>query len=315
MSEIKISVVIPTHDRPEELKRALLSVFVQTRLPDEVIVVDDGSTPAVTSEIFSDTPTGISTILLRNDTPKGANNARNRGIIAATGDWVAFLDDDDEWLPEKLSKQMLALKDDDRIGVLYSNTIILFDELGLSYRSAFRLGGDIHEILLIENYVGATSSVMVRRSALNDNWFDESMPARQDYDLWIRLSRQWMFACVSAPLVISHAMMGRKRITSNVNNYVRAIDIINNKYRNDILSLTNEQRKLRNAEQLYFLGSQAIKARRPSLAIKYYIKSMIIKPRLRALIPSFLSIFGYRTVIWFRAMKTRIDDCRQGCDR
>ncbi|MFA5119512.1 MAG: glycosyltransferase family 2 protein, partial [Candidatus Omnitrophota bacterium] len=101
MHFVKISVVVPTYNRRERLKRALLSVFAQTSLPTEVTVIDDGSTDETGAMIRKDFPQ-VNYCYQENS---GVSAARNIGIQQSTGDWLAFLDSDDEWLPEKLANQ------------------------------------------------------------------------------------------------------------------------------------------------------------------------------------------------------------------
>ena len=101
---MNISVIIPTHNRCELLRRALLSVFAQTLLPTEVVVIDDGSTDNTATMIRTEFP-AVSYYYQENS---GVSSARNLGIQHTTGDWLAFLDSDDEWLPEKLMQQSAA---------------------------------------------------------------------------------------------------------------------------------------------------------------------------------------------------------------
>ena len=104
-SFMNISVIIPTYNRCELLKRALLSVFSQTLLPTEVVVIDDGSTDGTNAMICAEFPE----VIYYRQENLGVSSARNLGIQHTTGDWLAFLDSDDEWLPEKLSRQTAAL--------------------------------------------------------------------------------------------------------------------------------------------------------------------------------------------------------------
>ena len=101
----RVSVIIPTFDRISVLPRALDSVLAQTRPAGEVIVVDDGSTDGTAELLERDYP-GVTTIRQSN---RGVSAARNAGLAAASGDWIAFLDSDDEWRPQKLERQLDAL--------------------------------------------------------------------------------------------------------------------------------------------------------------------------------------------------------------
>lgn len=102
---MNISVVIPTYNRRDLLKRALLSMLAQTLLPTEIIVIDDGSTDDTAAMIRTEFPA----VHYYHQENQGVGSARNTGIQHAIGDWIAFLDSDDEWLPEKLARQQAAL--------------------------------------------------------------------------------------------------------------------------------------------------------------------------------------------------------------
>jgi len=104
-----VSVIIPTKDRHLLLRRAALSVAAQDHRPIELIVIDDGSTPAVTTEDLPPESSDLSVLLIRNETGGGVANARNTGISLAKGRWIAFLDDDDQYLPKRLSTQLAEI--------------------------------------------------------------------------------------------------------------------------------------------------------------------------------------------------------------
>ena len=119
----RVSVVIPTHNRAQTLSRTLESVWAQTHRPIELILVDDGSTDA-TPQVVADwaaqheaAPDFVVRRLYQDNA--GANAARNRGIAAAEGAYVAFLDSDDRWQPDKLAKQIAVLRGDARMGDVY----------------------------------------------------------------------------------------------------------------------------------------------------------------------------------------------------
>ena len=106
-AEPLVSVVVPTRDRPELLRRAVTAILGQTYGgPIECVVVFDQSDPDLP---WADLPPGRTLVVVRNDRSPGLAGARNSGILAATGELVAFCDDDDEWLPEKLTRQVARL--------------------------------------------------------------------------------------------------------------------------------------------------------------------------------------------------------------
>jgi glycosyltransferase involved in cell wall biosynthesis len=113
-----ISTIIPTYNRRQLLDRAVKSVFAQTFRPIEIVIVDDGSHVPVTTDWFQPIPEGVSLSLIRNAQSCGPAAARNSGIEHSTGDWIAFLDDDDYWEPEKLASQLAALESANDSGIL-----------------------------------------------------------------------------------------------------------------------------------------------------------------------------------------------------
>jgi glycosyltransferase involved in cell wall biosynthesis len=181
--EPKVSVVIPTHNRASLLKRAIDSVRNQTYKNLEIIVVDDASS--------DDTPSVVRGILddrlqyLRHERNRGGAATRNTGIRAATGKYIAFLDDDDEWEPEKTELQLAAIEKYD--AVLCMSTI--GGECNIK-RLAARQTCDVRELREWMPPVGGTSALMARADLLKVVLFDESLPRCQDWDVLIRLAQR-----------------------------------------------------------------------------------------------------------------------------
>lgn len=182
-----ISVVIPTYKRPERLERLLLSISKQTLQPDEVIIVDDASgmkddyTACV--EKFSHCFSSMRYIELERNS--GAPTVRNTGIKLAKNEWIALVDDDDEWLPEKLEKQWeIALKAEESLGLIYTWTEAVGQKGQESYKSCHSFRGDVRKQILTTNFI-MSASVMVRKCAIIDaGLFDEVLPSCQDWDMW-----------------------------------------------------------------------------------------------------------------------------------
>jgi glycosyltransferase involved in cell wall biosynthesis len=198
-----VSVVVPTRNRAELLRRALATVRAQTYDHIEVIVIDDAST--------DDTPAVLDRIaekderlrILRTDQRCGGAAARNLGIRAARGAFVAFLDDDDEWLATKLEQQLAVAGRVPEAGVIYCGVAIV-DDHGQRRFGPLAAPPDARAALLRENFV-ATSSALVRTGLLQSvGGFDERMPRLQDWDLWIRLSRVTRFVLLPRYLVRYH---------------------------------------------------------------------------------------------------------------
>lgn len=185
-----ISVVIPTYQRPDLLARLLESICNQTRLPEEVIVVDDASgMDAEYRECIGRFSLKLKNLqyigLARN---AGAPHARNVGIAASKGDWIALVDDDDEWIDRKLELQVAKVREvSDRVGLIYTWVDALAKDGRLSYRSRASVSGDARTAILNTNFI-MSASVMVRRDAIMSiGGFDEALPSCQDWDAWARL--------------------------------------------------------------------------------------------------------------------------------
>lgn len=305
-----VSVIIPTHRRSETVARAVESALRQSHTELEILVIDDNGLGSAeqtrTRSVLEPYIREGSVMYIPQHENKGANAARNLGVKHCSGEYVAFLDDDDEWMPSKIEKQLSAMEAEPTIGVVYSPVIIQYDDLGLQYTTRPRLRGHIHDQLLIENYVGAMAAVLIRRAALVENELDETLPARQDYDLWIRISKKWKFELVNETLAIVHAKNTATRITANINNYINAVKMIDEKYGYEIAQLGDEARRRRQAEQAYFLASQAIKANRPELARELFLRSLRTRFSMKSAVALLSSFIGTRATVYARALQSKL---------
>lgn len=209
-----VSIVTPTYKRPQFLTRAIGSIIAQTFNNWELLVVDDNGTG---SEYRQETQSFMQRykadpriIYIEHESNLGGSAARNTGIRQARGKFVAFLDDDDEWLPEKLDKQLSCLvRSSPEVALVYTGyENVCSDPELIAYIGKFHfptLKGNLLKELLEENRVGTTSSVLCKRDALLAvGLFDESLAASQDYDLFLRLAERFEFEVISEPLVRLH---------------------------------------------------------------------------------------------------------------
>jgi len=196
-----ISVVIPTYNRYEFLKRALTSVYAQTHQPKKVIVVDDGSTDN-TSQIKKDFP-NIIYIYQKN---KGVSSARNTGIKASTRSYIAFLDSDDEWLKDKLALHVAYHKQNPDILMSYTDEVWIRNGVEVKIPKKFKkLGVDIFKENL-EYCNIAPSSVCLHVELLKDvGLFDESLEVCEDYDLWLRILVKYEVGLINEKLITKYA--------------------------------------------------------------------------------------------------------------
>lgn len=229
MAEIPVvSVVIPTYNRAHLVSRAIRSALAQDYPALEVIVVDDGSTDN-THEVLSRFDSIRS---IRFEINRGGAIARNAGIEAANGQFVAFLDSDDEWLPEKTRRQMDLLLGSHGTGAVYCRHFAHDDASGTRVETFPTLYRDsIREALFSGECPHTVSLFLVRREALMDaGGFDPSLAGFQDTDLWIRLSERWDFDAVDEALVVVHSHSG-VRVTTDPQARERALDAFFDKWR------------------------------------------------------------------------------------
>ncbi|RUR35574.1 glycosyltransferase family 2 protein [Vreelandella populi] len=198
-----VSVIIPVYNRAHLLHRSLDSVVAQTFKDIEILVIDDCSRDDPHSVIKEYNDSRIKYI--RQKENQGVAAARNRGLREAKGSFVAFLDDDDEWFPEKLSRQVeLFLQSPPEVGLIYTGVETVMDE-GHSEIQLPTERGNAYRILLVKNCIHGGSSTMMRRNIItNVGFFDENLLAIEDYDYWLRISRYYHFDFVEEPLVRYH---------------------------------------------------------------------------------------------------------------
>lgn len=224
-----ISVVIPTHNRCERLRQAIESVRTQSWKDLEIIVVDDASTdgtPALMAELSTIEPRIRH---IRNAVSLGGGGARNAGIAAARGEYVAFLDDDDLWLPEKLQCQHAILKADGSAAAV-SCSFILSAPGRPEVTRTLSAPADL-QALLRKNLLGGASVCLTTRTTLREiGGFDPALRSCQDWDLWLKL-----FARGSTPVcaraLVRYVTHDDGRITGNHDSEYRGRRTIHLRYK------------------------------------------------------------------------------------
>ncbi len=183
-----ISVIIPSYNRAHLLNRALDSVLAQSRTADEIILIDDGSTDETAKLMQANYPQ----VRYLHQKNSGVSAARNRGIQAAKGEWIALLDSDDEWLPDKLAIQMQSLKQAPEHKLIHSDEIWIRNGVRVNQmKKHAKKGGWIYPNCLPLCAISPSAS-LIHRSLFDElGLFDETLPACEDYDLWLRITTRY----------------------------------------------------------------------------------------------------------------------------
>jgi len=193
-----ISVVIPTYNRRKTIGRSIDSVLNQTLFPSEIIVVDDGSTDGTSDYIQSNFPS----IRLLQQPNKGVSSARNMGIRSSNSDWVALLDSDDEWFPQKLEKQVMTLSQSPDIKFCHTEEIWIRNGVRVNQMKKHqKYGGHIFYKCLDMCRI-SPSSVLFHQSILDDvGYFDKDLKVCEDYDLWLRITAKFPVLYIDESLI------------------------------------------------------------------------------------------------------------------
>lgn len=202
MIEARVSAIITAYNSEAFIAEAIDSVLKQSRVVDEIVVVDDGSTDGTRRVVAEYAEQGIKFIQQHN---RGAGAARNKGIRETSGEFVAFLDADDMWLPDKTLLQVNYLNAHPETALVSG-----FSRWWNMTKGTVRISGKVPESMhalrreiLVHNVLGNPSMAMIRRSALAEvGLFDEGIRWGQDWELWIRLTQRYNAAMIPQPLTV-----------------------------------------------------------------------------------------------------------------
>ncbi len=194
-----VSVIIPTYNRGWTIKEAIDSVLAQSFIDFELMVVDDGSTDN-TSEILDSYRDDIKVLSQENN---GVSAARNQGVATASGIFIAFLDSDDLWLPEKLSSQVDFFNSNPDALICQTEEIWVRNNMRVNPKKRHKKPWGMIFELSLDLCLVSPSAVMIRRSLFEEvGVFDETLPACEDYDLWLRISCRYPVFLIDTPLII-----------------------------------------------------------------------------------------------------------------
>ena len=200
-----VSVIIPTYNRGWIIKEAIDSVLAQDYTEFELIVVDDGSTDH-TSDVLDSYGDDIKVLFQKN---KGVSAARNRGIAEASGKFIAFLDSDDLWLPQKLTVQIEFFNQTPDALICQTEEVWIRNGLRVNPKKRHKKPSGMIFNPSLELCLVSPSAVMIRRSLFGRvGKFDETLPACEDYDLWLRISCRFSVHLIDTPLIIKRGGHG-----------------------------------------------------------------------------------------------------------
>jgi len=249
--DVRVSVVLPTYNRADVLRRSIESVLGQTFEAFELIIIDDASTdetkPVV--EEFDDDRIQY----VKHDENRGSAAARNTGIQQAEANIIAFQDSDDVWDERKLEKQVDRFDETaDTAGVVYTGLDRKIENFHTKIPgpNVDSKGGDIQEEILRFNFI-STQTAAVQASCFDHvGTFDEALPPLEDWELWIRMSEYYEFEHVDEPLVTAY--LREDSISNDTDALVRARERIVEKHRDRFDAETL-------ARQLFWVGHGAVK--------------------------------------------------------
>lgn len=297
-----ISVIIPTHNRVGLLKRAINSVLAQTYKDIEIIIISDGSTDGTSTFVNNLQKTDARIKYHEYFPSKGGNYARNKGILESKGDYIAFLDDDDEWLSEKLEKQLSIFDNNHKIGITYTGVRIIYVNEKIEYSFIGNKRGDLSKEILLDNCIGTTSTVMIRREVLEKTGlFDLNLYALQDFDLWIRVCQYCLVDVVKEELVKYYNYTGSKQVSGATEKYINAFKFINEKYKDLHTSLSQVELKKKKINEYMLLANKAMRNGDNKLSRKYITELSNYGFSLKGLVYLLLTYTSFKTVLKFRS--------------
>lgn len=284
----EVSVIITTYKRPEKLGRSIRSVLSQTFKNWELLVVDDNDEG---SSFREETEAFMAPYLLQNggspdgrikyikhEKNMGAPEARNTGIKNSAGEYIAFLDDDDEFLPEKLEEQLRLFKTSQipDLGVVYCKNKYADEDGRVIRYSVARIRGDVLKYHLVRN-IGITSTLMIKKEAIEKAGYFRSILCAQEYDLLLRifaLGYRADFVDEYLSIVYIH---GGERITTGEKIIKGRLDIFEEKKKYFYLLSHRERRNVEHAHYLSMMREYILIKDR-SKAWSFFIKAVVTKP-------------------------------------
>jgi glycosyltransferase involved in cell wall biosynthesis len=256
MKKPDVSVIIPTYNRARLIGKAVRSVLQQTYQDFEIIIVDDASTDNTDQIIKSCDDARI--IYMKHKINRGASAARNTGIKNSRGKYIAFLDSDDEWLPQKLEKQIAVFdRSSNTVGAIYcfcyiENGLLGFTPSKKIWSDSKR--GDVYNSLL-KGWCPPSTSLFIlsAKVIIESGLFDEDFPSFQDYDLWVRVSEKYDFDCAEEYLAVKH-QHSDGQLTTDLRVRIKGLELFLDKW-GDVIKKEAGERAYDNIRKRKYLSA------------------------------------------------------------
>jgi len=227
MEKPLVSVIIPTHNRASRLSKAVNSVLSQTFSNLEVIIVDDCSTDNTANKAQELIQQDQRVKYFKQEQNQGAPAARNRGIKAAQGKYIGLLDDDDQYLPEKIEQQVKVFENaSDDVGLVYGgfkNIVLNSDREDRVKKPKER--GDITKALLEKCFIGSPTVLIKKECFGKVGYFDEKLQSCQDWDMWFRIAQKFK-ADYAKEIVANYYFHDGEQITTNFDKKAQGVNRI-----------------------------------------------------------------------------------------
>lgn len=308
-----ISVIIITKNRINLLKRAIKSVLLQTYKNIEIIVVDDNSTDGTEKYLINliKQYDFIKYHKIPSNKSTGSNHARNVGIKLSNGEFIAFLDDDDEWMNNKLEILYNAFKTskNTNLGMVYSSTLKIntFFNNKLILKKILKhniiVNLDQKNKILYDNFIGGTSNPLIKKDILiKCGCFDELLCMMQDFELWIRICQISDTLYIDMPLTKYYSENNsRKQITNNISKFIEARNYINKKHSSLFNKLDKEKLKMLNNNDYKLICQRSLLLNDKKNYRKYITKQ---KNNIKNIFKYILSYININSILKLTIIKT-----------
>lgn len=305
-----VSVIITTKNRSSILKTAIESARNQTYNNLEILIVDDGSTDDTKKVCKEYCKIDSRIVYKRIDyiNNKGGNHVRNVGILECRGEYIAFLDDDDEWSKDKIEKQIEFLHINPNYSLVCTDFInkYIFKDKIYSYRSHVEPASD-RKHYMVNGSVSITSTILVKRDAIIDaGMFDEELKAFQEVEMSYRIRLKHNIGFISEPLTIYNHYCNNNNslaISNSVDKYLESIKYVNKKYKFILDKLDENTIKDREYSIYWDCVERSLRGNDNKNARRYMLKALKINPSIKIYLLYIASfILDFKKIIYLKSL-------------